>query len=80
MTRQVVVKAEDSEWPWAQTSHSRDQFSFTIHLDEKQGAKGDKELFQPTLHCCMCCNPANHNMYFESGWLIKSSFITKEKH
>jgi hypothetical protein len=32
-------------------------------------------MFQPTWHCCMCCNPANGRMDFEDGWLIKSSFF-----
>ena len=37
-------------------------------------------MFQPTWHCCMCCNPANGRVDFEDGWLIKSSFITKDEH
>ncbi len=28
---------------------------------------------------CMCCNPANGRVEFEDGWLIKTSFITKDK-
>jgi hypothetical protein len=28
----------------------------------------------------MCCNPANGRVDFEDGWLIKSSFITKDEH
>ena len=32
-----------------------------------------------TWHCCMCCNPAKGRVEFEDGWLIKSSFITKDE-
>jgi hypothetical protein len=28
----------------------------------------------------MCCNHANGRVDFEDGWLIKSSFITKDEH
>ena len=28
----------------------------------------------------MCCNPANGRVDFEDGWLIKSSFLTKDEH
>jgi hypothetical protein len=27
----------------------------------------------------MCCNPAKGRVEFEDGWLIKSSFITKDE-
>jgi hypothetical protein len=37
-------------------------------------------MFQPTWHCCMCCNLANGRVDFEDGWLIKSSFIPKDEH
>jgi hypothetical protein len=49
-------------------------------LDQKPGAKRDNGMFQPTWHCCMCCNPANGRVDFEDGWLIKSSFITQDEH
>ena len=32
-----------------------------------------------TWHCCICCNPAKGRVDFEGGWLIKSSFITKDE-
>jgi hypothetical protein len=32
-----------------------------------------------TWHCCVCCNPAKGRVEFEDGWLIKSSFITKDE-
>jgi hypothetical protein len=32
-----------------------------------------------TWHCCVCCNPAKGRVDFEDGWLIKSSFITKDE-
>jgi hypothetical protein len=32
-----------------------------------------------TWHCCICCNPAKGRVDFEDGWLIKSSFITKDE-
>jgi hypothetical protein len=32
-----------------------------------------------TWHCCIFCNPAKGRVDFEDGWLIKSSFITKDE-
>ena len=32
-----------------------------------------------TWHCCICCNPAKGRVEFEDGWLIKSSFLTKDE-
>jgi hypothetical protein len=32
-----------------------------------------------TWHCCICCNPAKGRVEFEDGWLIKSSFITRDE-
>jgi hypothetical protein len=32
-----------------------------------------------TWHCCICCNPAKGRVDFVDGWLIKSSFITKDE-
>ncbi len=64
----------DSKPYWA------DHLSGTIHLDQKAGAKRDNGMFQTTLHCCMCCNPANGRVDFEDSWLIKSSFIFKDEH
>jgi hypothetical protein len=32
-----------------------------------------------TWHCCICCNPEKGRVDFEDGWLIKSSFITKDE-
>jgi hypothetical protein len=32
-----------------------------------------------TWHCCIYCNPAKGRVDFEDGWLIKSSFITKDE-
>jgi len=45
-------------------------------LDQKPGAKIGRKL---TWHCCICCNPAKGRMDFEDGWLIKSSYITKDE-
>jgi len=33
--------------------------------------KRDNAMFQLTLRCCMCCNPANGKVDFEEGQLIK---------
>jgi hypothetical protein len=30
-------------------------------------------------HCCIFSNPAKGRVDFEDGWLIKSSFITKDE-
>jgi hypothetical protein len=43
---------------------------------QKPGAKIEWKL---TWHCCICCNPAKGRVDFEDGWLIKSSFITKDE-
>jgi hypothetical protein len=32
-----------------------------------------------TWHFCICCNPAKGRADFEDGWLLKHSFITKDK-
>jgi hypothetical protein len=32
-----------------------------------------------TWYCCICFNPAKGRVDFEDGWLIKSSFITKDE-
>jgi hypothetical protein len=56
--------------------HCGDHFSGTIHLDEKLGAKIEWKL---TWHCCICCNPEKGRVNFEDGWLVKSSFITKDE-
>jgi len=45
-------------------------------LGSKHGAKIEWKL---TWHCCICCNPAKGRVDFEDGWLIKSSFITKDE-
>ena len=45
----------------------------------KHETKRDKGMFQPTWHCCMCCNPSNRWIDFEGSWLIKSSYITEEE-
>jgi hypothetical protein len=45
-------------------------------LDQKPGAKNGWKL---TWYCCICCNPAKGRVDFEDGWLIKSSFITKDE-
>jgi hypothetical protein len=39
---------------------------------------GAKIKWKFTWHCCICCNPAKGRVEFEDGWLIKSSFITKD--
>jgi hypothetical protein len=53
---------------------------FSIHFDQKCEAKRENGMFQPTWHCCMCCNPANGRVDFEDGCYIKSSLITKDEH
>jgi hypothetical protein len=53
-----------------------DHFSCTIHLDQSKEAKIEWKL---TWHCCICCNPAKGRVDLEDGWLIKSSFITKDE-
>jgi hypothetical protein len=45
-------------------------------LDQKPGAEIEWKL---TWHCCICWNPAKGRVDFEDGWLIKSSFIIKDK-
>jgi hypothetical protein len=45
-------------------------------LDQKPGAK---IMWKITWPCCMCCNPEKGRVDFEDGWLIKSSFITKDE-
>ncbi len=45
-------------------------------MDLKPGAKIKWKL---TWHCCICCNPAKGRVEFEDGWLIKSSFLTKDE-
>jgi hypothetical protein len=61
---------------WVQTTHCGDHFSCTIHLDQSMEAKIEWKL---TWQCCICCNPAKGRVDFEDGWLIKSSFITKDE-
>jgi hypothetical protein len=40
---------------------------------------GAKIKWKLTWHCGICCNPAKGRVEFEDGWLIKSSFITKDE-
>jgi hypothetical protein len=54
----------------------RRPFSGTINLDQKPGAKIEWKL---TWHCCICCKPEKGRVDFEDGWLIESSFITKDE-
>jgi hypothetical protein len=44
------------------------------------GSKLGTKIVKKTLtwHCCICCNPEKGRVDFEDGWLIKSSFITKD--
>jgi hypothetical protein len=53
-----------------------DHFLGTIHLDQNMEAKIEWKL---TWHNCIYCNPAKGRVDFEDGWLIKSSFITKDE-
>jgi len=55
-----------------QTPYHED-FSFTIDLDPKSGAKRDNGMFKSTWHCCMCCNG---RVDIEESWLT----ITKDRH
>jgi hypothetical protein len=77
-SRGLVVKARRlmTERAWVQTPQRGDHFSGTIYMDQKPGAKIEWKI---TWHCCICCNPAKRRVDFEDGWLIKSSFITKDK-
>jgi hypothetical protein len=34
----------------------------------------------PGIVACAVHNPTNRRVDFEDGWLVKSSFITKDKH
>jgi hypothetical protein len=44
------------------------------------GSKHEAKIeWKLTWHCCICCNPAKGRVDFEDGWLIKSSFITKDE-
>jgi hypothetical protein len=45
-------------------------------LDQSKETKIEWKL---TWHCCICCNPAKGRVDFEDGWLIKSSFKTKDE-
>jgi hypothetical protein len=56
-----------------------DHFAGTVHLNQKPGAKRDNGMFQPTWHCCMCCNPANGRVDFEGNHPQKPSFIIKDE-
>jgi hypothetical protein len=38
-----------------------------------------KIVWKLTWDCRICCNPAKGRVDFEDGWLIKSSFITKDE-
>ncbi len=58
------------------TPYCGDHFSCTIHLDQSMEAKIEWKL---TRRCCKCCSPAKGKVDFEDGWLIKSSFITKDE-
>ena len=58
--------------PAVETIH----LSCTINLDQKHESLNCGKV---TWHCCMCCNLAKGRVEFEGGWLIKSSFITKDE-
>jgi hypothetical protein len=45
-------------------------------LDQSIEAKIEWKL---TWHCFICCNPSKRRVDFEDGWLIKSSFKTKDE-
>ncbi len=49
-----------------------------FNLDQKHGI-GMESCGKKTRHCCMCFYPANRRVEFEDGWLIKSSFISKDE-
>jgi hypothetical protein len=73
----LVVKAEDSQLRGRGFKPPcEDHFSCTIHLDQSMEVKIEWKL---TWHCCICCNPAKGRVDFEDGWLIKSSFKTKDE-
>jgi hypothetical protein len=78
-----VFKAEDSRLG----GHGIETSPISmIHLDyiKAWSKKRYNGIFQPTCHCCMCCNPVINGgrVDFEDGWLIKpsKSFKTKDKH
>jgi hypothetical protein len=61
---------------WVQTPTKETIFQAPFIWIKKHGAKMKWKL---TWHCCICCNPAKGRVDFEDGWLIKSSFITKDE-
>jgi hypothetical protein len=74
-----VVKAEDS-WLRGQGFKLPTEetiFQVPFIWIKKPGANIEWKL---TWHCCICCNPVDGGRVdFEDGWLIKSSFITKDE-
>jgi len=69
-----------TERSWVQTPTEETIFQAPLIWIKSLEQKRDNGMFQPTWHCCMCCNPANGRVDFEDGWLIKSSIITKDEH
>ena len=61
---------------WVQTPTEETIFQAQFIWIKKPGAIIEWKL---TWHCCICCNPAKGRVDFEDGWLIKSSFITKDE-
>jgi hypothetical protein len=45
-------------------------------LNQNHQTKRDNGMFKATWHCCMFCNPAKGQVYFEDGWFFKLSFTT----
>jgi hypothetical protein len=49
----LVVKQRTHDWKIVGSNpHGEDQFSGTIHLDQKPGAKRDYGMFQPGIVAC----------------------------
>jgi len=65
-----------TERSWVLTSTAEIIFFRHHSFGSKPGSKIKWKL---TWHCCICCNPAKGRVEFEDGWLIKSSFITKDE-
>ena len=74
----LVDKAEDS---WLRDYGFKPPTAEFHHyfVPNAKWAKWDNGMFQRTWHCCVCCNPANGRADFGDGWLIISSFITKDE-
>jgi hypothetical protein len=65
-----------TERSWVQTPTEETIFQAPFIWIKKPGTYIEWKL---TWHCCICCNPAKGRVGFKDGWLVKSSFITKDE-